>query len=136
MVYVPNSLSNTVDVIDQRTFRIVEHFAVGAEPQHVTPAFDLRHLYVLDDTGNSLVPIDPRTARPGRPIPAFDPYNLYFTPDGRRAIVVAEREQQLDFVDPRRFVLRRALTVPCVGVGLCVWPQPGRHSLGHTGLMR
>ena len=64
------------------------------------------------------------------------PYNLYFTPDGRRAIVVAEREQQLDFVDPRRFVLRRALTVPCVGVGLCVWPQPGRHSLGHTGLMR
>jgi hypothetical protein len=20
--------------------------------------------------------------------------------------------------------------------GLCVWPQPGRYSLGHTGLMR
>jgi YVTN family beta-propeller protein len=20
--------------------------------------------------------------------------------------------------------------------GLCVWPQPGRHSLGHTGILR
>ncbi len=31
-VYVPNSDSNTVDVIDQRTFKIVRHFAVGALP--------------------------------------------------------------------------------------------------------
>ncbi|MGI8557365.1 MAG: hypothetical protein ACR2ND_03480 [Solirubrobacteraceae bacterium] len=44
LVYVPNSASNTVDVISQRTMRIVGHFAVGAEPQHVTPSWDLRKL--------------------------------------------------------------------------------------------
>jgi len=54
-------------------------------------------LYVTNDTGNSLTAIDPRTGRPGRTIPVEDPYNMYFTPDGRYAIVVAERLRRLDF---------------------------------------
>ena len=40
LVYVPNSQSNSVDVIDPRTFRIVEHFDVGVLPQHVVPSWD------------------------------------------------------------------------------------------------
>jgi len=32
--------------------------------------------------------------------PGEDPYNLYFSPDGRYAIVVAERLQRLDFRNP------------------------------------
>jgi hypothetical protein len=65
LVYVPNSQSNTVDEIDQRTFKVVRHFAVGALPQHVTPSYDLKTLYVLNDLGNSLTPIDPRNGAPG-----------------------------------------------------------------------
>src|SRR5204862_19610 len=61
LVYVPNSLSNTVDEIDPRTYRVVRSFPVGALPQHVTPSWDLRTLYVLNDVGNSITPIDPRT---------------------------------------------------------------------------
>ena len=60
--------------------------ATGALPQHVTPGYDLKTLYVDNDQGNSLTPINPRTGLPGRPIPVADPYNLYFTPDGRYAI--------------------------------------------------
>ena len=41
-VYVPNSQSDTVDVIDQRTFRVIGQFPVGALPQHVTPSYDLK----------------------------------------------------------------------------------------------
>jgi YVTN family beta-propeller protein len=115
-VYVPNSDSNTVDVIDPRRLKIVRQFPVGALPQHVTPSWDLKTLYVLNDEGNSVTPIDPRTARPGRAIPVADPYNLYFTPDGRFAIVVAERLNRLDFSDPHSFRVRHALTVPCRGV--------------------
>ena len=63
------------------------------------PAWDLRTLYVTNDIGNSLTPIDPRTGKPGTPIPVDDPYNMYFTPDGRYAIVVAERLHRLDFRD-------------------------------------
>jgi YVTN family beta-propeller protein len=115
-VYVPNSESGSVDVIDPRTYRVVGHFAVGALPQHVTPAYDLKTLYVTNDLGNSLTPIDPRTGKPGRPIPVDDPYNMYFTPDGRFAIVVAERLQRLDFRDSHSFRLQHSLHVPCAGV--------------------
>ena len=116
LVYVPNSESDTVDVIDPRTYRIVDHFAVGALPQHVVPAWDLQTLYVTNDLGNSLTPIDPRTGRPGARIPVDDPYNMYFTPDGRYAIVVAERLHRLDFRDTHHFRLHRSVPVPCEGV--------------------
>jgi YVTN family beta-propeller protein len=116
LVYVPNSLSNTVDVIDPNTYQIVEHFAVGALPQHVVPGWDLKTLYVTNDRGNTLTPIDPRTGQPGAPIPVEDPYNMYFTPDGKYAIVVAERLARLDFRDAHTFALVHSLPVPCVGV--------------------
>jgi YVTN family beta-propeller protein len=115
-VYVPNSMSNTVDVIDPATYTIVDHFAVGRLPQHVTPSWDLRTLYVDNDQGNSLTPIDARTGQVGAPIPVEDPYNLYFTPDGSKAIVVAERLRRLDFRDPHSWALIKSLPVPCVGV--------------------
>jgi DNA-binding beta-propeller fold protein YncE len=114
-VYVPNSMSNTVDVIDPKTFRIVEHFAVGVLPQHVVPAWNLRTLYVTNDLGNSLTTINPRTGKPGRTIPVDDPYNMYFTPNGRYAIVVAERLRRLDFRNARTFALHKSVYMPCVG---------------------
>src|SRR6266511_167851 len=65
-VYVPNSASNTVDVIDARTFKRVRRFPVGRQPQHVTPSWDLRTLWVGNNLGNSLTAIDPATGRRGR----------------------------------------------------------------------
>jgi YVTN family beta-propeller protein len=115
-IYVPNSNSNTVDVIDPATYKVVDHFAVGALPQHVTPSWDLKRLYVLNDVGNSLTVIDPRTGKRGATIPVDDPYNMYFTPDGRFAIVVAERMHRLDFRDAHSFKLKHSLTVPCSGI--------------------
>jgi DNA-binding beta-propeller fold protein YncE len=130
LVYVPNSKSNTVDVISQRTFKVIEHFAVGALPQHVTPSWNLRTLYVTDDQGNSVTPIDPRTARPGKPIAALDPYNMYFTPDGRWAIVVVEADRQLDFRNPLTMVLHHALATPqCSGVDHMDYTANGRYAL-------
>lgn len=129
-VYVPNSLSNTVDVIDQRTARIVGHFATGALPQHVTPSWDLRTLWVTNDNGNSLTPIDPRTAKPGRPVAVRDPYNLYFTPDGRRAIVVAEAHRALDFRTPHTMRLTKTLNIPaCAGIDHMDYTADGRLAL-------
>lgn len=129
-VYVPNSQSDTVDVIDQRSGRIVGHFATGRLPQHVTPSWDLRHLYVTNDLANSLTPIDPRTGRHGRPIPVADPYNLYFTADGRRAIVVAEAHRRLDFRTPHTFRLTKSLSVPqCAGVDHMDFNRSGRLAL-------
>ena len=129
-IYVPNSESDTVDVIDPHTFRVVGHFNVGALPQHVTPSYDLRTLYVLNDAGNSLTEINPRTAKPTRTLPVADPYNMYFTPDGRYAIVVAERLHRLDFRDAHSFRLHRSLDVPsCRGVDHMDFTADGRYLL-------
>jgi DNA-binding beta-propeller fold protein YncE len=127
VVYVPNSLSNTVDVIDPNTGQIVEHFAVGRLPQHVVPAWDLKTLYVTNDLGNSLTPIDPRTGQPGRPFAVDDPYNMYFTPNGKYAIVVAERLERLDFRDPDTFALVKSVPVDCRGIDHLDFSADGRY---------
>ncbi|HVN13129.1 MAG TPA: YncE family protein [Kineosporiaceae bacterium] len=116
LVYVPNLGSNSVDVIDPRTYRIVSSFAVPAQPQHVVPSWDMRTLWVNDNKGNALTPIDPATGRPGRSVPVDDPYNLYFSPDGKHAIVMAEARERIDFRDPHTMRLQHSLHIPCRGV--------------------
>jgi YVTN family beta-propeller protein len=116
-IYVPNSGGSTVTVIDPASYRVIETYQTGLNPQHVVPAYDLRTLYVTNDLGNSLTPINPLTGRPAGPnIGVDDPYNMYFTPDGRYAIVVAEARQHLDFRNPHTFALEHRITVDCAGV--------------------
>jgi len=115
-IYVPNSGSDTVDVIDPHTFKVIDHFAVGHQPQHVVPSYDLKSLWVLNDLGDSLTRIDPATGRKGETFPVKDPYNMYYTPDGKYAIVVAESNAHLDFRDPTTLKLVQSVPVPCRGV--------------------
>jgi DNA-binding beta-propeller fold protein YncE len=130
LVYVPASESDRVDVISQATGRIVRSFPVGDEPQHVTPSWDLRRLWVSSDLGNSVRAVDPRTGRPGPTLPVRDPYNLYFTADGRRAIVVAEALRQLDFRAPRTMRLMHRLPTPqCPGIDHADYTADGRQAL-------
>jgi DNA-binding beta-propeller fold protein YncE len=116
MVYVPNTLSDTVQLIDPHTYKVVGRFHTGREPQHVVPSWDLKTLWVNADLGNSLTPVDPVTGKAGRPVPVEDPYNLYFTPDGRHALVMAERMRRIDVRDAHTMKLQRSLRVPCAGV--------------------
>jgi YVTN family beta-propeller protein len=133
-VYVPNLQSNDVYVIDPEMFKVVDRFAVGPEPQHIVPSWDLKTLWVNNNGkrsgGGSLTPIDPRTGKPGPAIPVEDPYNLYFTPDGRAAIVVAERLKQLDFRDPQEMTLQLSLPTPnCSGVNHADFSIDGRYAI-------
>ncbi len=89
----------------------------------------MKRLYVTNDLGNSLTPIYPRTGKPDQTIAVDDPYNLYFTPDGRSAIVVAERLHRLDFRDPHSFRLQRSLTVPCSGVNHFDFSRNGSYAI-------
>src|SRR5205085_12248946 len=92
-VYVPNSGSNTVDVIDPKTFKIIGHFAVGREPQHVVPSYDLKTLWVASDLGDSLTHIDPATGSKLHTLSVIDPYDLYITPDSNFAMLLAQRKR-------------------------------------------
>jgi YVTN family beta-propeller protein len=131
-VYVPNVKSHDVYVIDPGTMAVVDRFKVGINPQHVVPSWDLKTLWVTNNaegrTDGSLTPIDPRTGKPGKPIPVDDPYNLYFTPDGRSAVVVAEALKRLDFRDPATLRLQGSVAVPrCAGVNHIDFSIDGRY---------
>jgi YVTN family beta-propeller protein len=128
-VYVPNSLSDTVTEIDPRTYRVITTFAVGAGPNHVTPSWDGSVLWVNNTTGDSLTPIDPRTGRPAPPVPVADPYNLYFTPDGQHALVMAEARNRIDFRDPHTMRLRHSVHIPAAGVNHMDFTADGRYAL-------
>ncbi|MCU1353875.1 MAG: YncE family protein, partial [Acidimicrobiales bacterium] len=129
LVYVPDSEDQTVTVIDQRTRQIVNVVHTGRLPQHVTPSYDLKTLYVDNDLGNSLTTINPRTGALGRKVSVEDPYNLYFTADGRYAVVVAEARRRLDFYDAKTFHLVHRLDLPCRGIDHLDFSADGTHAL-------
>jgi YVTN family beta-propeller protein len=121
LVYVPHVQSNDVYVIDPATFKVVDKFKVGLNPQHVVPSWDLQTLWVTNNaertTKGSLTPIDPKTGKAGPPVDVDDPYNMYFSPDGKSAIVVAEALKRLDFRDPQTMKLQYSIATPkCAGV--------------------
>jgi YVTN family beta-propeller protein len=133
-VYVPNLQSNDVYVIDAATLKVVDKFGVGLNPQHVVPSWDMRTLWVANNAENtkvgSLTPIDPRTGRRGKPVRVDDPYNMYFSPDGKHAIVVAEAHKRLDFRDPVTMALQFSLDVPrCGGINHADFAIDGRFAI-------
>jgi YVTN family beta-propeller protein len=133
-VYVPNRQSNDVYVINPITLQVVDRFPVGVNPQHVVPSWDLKTLWVTNNaehrTDGSLTPIDPKTGKPGKSIPVDDPYNMYFTPDGRSAIVVAEALKRLDFRDPQTMALQYSIPAPgCAGINHADFSIDGRYAI-------
>src|SRR5579872_4960278 len=126
-IYVPNTESNTVSVIDPDTYKVIDTFRVGRLPQHVTPSYDLKTLWVLNDRGNSLTRIDPASGKAIGKIPVTDPYNMYYTPDGKFAIVVAEQRERLNFLDAATMKPANSVWVPCKGVDHMDFSADGRY---------
>jgi YVTN family beta-propeller protein len=130
-IYVPNSLgAPTTTVIDQRTRKIVRVLQTGTLSQHVTPSYDLRTLFVEASVANQIVAINPRTGRIEHRYPQRRPYNLYFTPNGRRAIVMEEQDNRIDFTNPHDFKLIKAISDPrCKGPNHADFSANGRYFL-------
>jgi YVTN family beta-propeller protein len=128
-IYVPNSLDDTVTIIDPHTYKVVSTMRVGNEPQHVVPSWDMRTLWVNNDLGNSVTPINPETGHAGRPVAVHDPYNLYFTPDGKHAVVMASADQLIVFVDPHTMVVQKKVRAGCAGVNHADFSADGRYFL-------
>lgn len=133
-IYVPNLRSNDVYVVDPNKMKVVDRFKVGIGPQHIVPSWDLRTLWATNNaegrTDGSLTPIDPATGKPGKAVLVDDPYNMYYTPDGKSAIVVAEARKRLDFREPKTMALQYSIDVPgCPGVNHADFSIDGRFAI-------
>lgn len=116
LVYVPNQRAGTVQIIDPSTYQVIARRTVAASPEHVVPNHDGSRLYVNSDVGNALTPIDPTTGELMAPLRVDDPYNLYFTPDGAHALVMASRLHRIDVRNAATMALEHSLPVSCVGI--------------------
>ncbi|MFF3083662.1 YncE family protein [Streptomyces nojiriensis] len=126
-VYVPNTNSNTVSVIDPATYQVIDTIPVGVQPQHVVPSWDLKTLWVNNNRGHTLTPINPATGEAGKPVEVHDPYNLYFTPNGKYAIVMASMDKELVFRDPHTMDRVKTVPVTCYGVNHADFSADGRY---------
>jgi len=116
-LYVPESAGRGVDVLDPVSGKLLGHYPTGLDPQHVVPSYDLKTLWSTNDLANSLTPFDPRTGRPRGPSVAVDdPYNMYFLPGGKLAVVVQEQRQQFGFYDAQTMAPVSVTRVQCAGV--------------------
>jgi YVTN family beta-propeller protein len=133
-VYVPNVGSGDVYVIDPESMRVIDRFPALGNPQHVVPSWDLQTLWVTgsakDQTGGGLTAIDPATGKAIERIPVEDAYNMYFTPDGASALVVAETKRRLEYRDPETMQLQGYLGTPqCDGLNHADFAADGSYAI-------
>ena len=58
-----------------------------------------------------------------------DPYNVYFTPDGKYAMIIAEARHRIDFRDPKTMSLVRSLRVDCKGLDHVEFTADNRYAI-------
>ena len=134
-VYSPNLITGKVDVIDPETFKVIESLPAIPSPEHIVPSWDLQTLWVSGDISYrgghaDVMPIDPRTGKLGKAIDVPDSYNLYFTPDGKSAIMVAEAMRRLEFRDPQSMALQGYIATPkCAGINHADFAADGSYAI-------
>jgi YVTN family beta-propeller protein len=131
-VYVPNEADSTISVIDPVSLKVVATLRAGRLPEHLTPDWDMSRLYVSNYASPFLTVVDPRTQSTVSPIPAASPYNLYFTPDGSKAIVMAEDVNRIDFYDRQTWKLLKQLPMKWAGIDHADFSAGGRYLLAST----
>ncbi|TDD37251.1 YncE family protein [Actinomadura sp. KC06] len=110
-LYVANG--RAVDVLDPVTLRLTGRLHTGAAASRVVPSWDLRRLWAVDRANGVLVSVGPRTGRLGLPVNVTGAGGLYFTPDGRDALVLARGPRRIDVRDPQTMLLKASVPMPC-----------------------
>src|SRR6267378_5027134 len=65
-----------------------------------------------------------------RSFPVHDPYNMYFSPDGKSAIVVEEAEKRLAFRDPKTMQMQYYIRTPgCAGINHADFSIDGKFAI-------
>jgi len=99
LAFVMNSGGASISVIDMATQQELRRIPVLREPHHWALTPDGKSLLVGDTVGNELLFIDPTTGTVQRRMPCVDPYQLWFSPDGRFLVVNGLARNQVDVYD-------------------------------------
>jgi len=134
---------NGLHEVDGASFTKVGFLPTGPEAHALYPSRDARFLYVSNRGGTpnrgsvSVVDFTSRQVVATWPIPPPSTPDMGgVSPDGRMLWLAGRRTSEVYGLDTADGKLVARIKVGVGPHGLCVWPQPGRYSLGHTGILR
>src|SRR5207245_9100416 len=113
----------------RRSCHVRRTVPTGEVSRHVLPSYCLSTLWVANNESDSLTPINPETGKEGVSVKVADPYNMYFTPDGQFAMVIAEARRRIDFRDPKTMKLVQSLRVDCKGLDHVEFTADNRYAI-------
>jgi YVTN family beta-propeller protein len=137
--YVADQHAGGVWLVDGATFKVIGFRTTGAGPHGLYPSRDARYLYVTNRGEGSISVLSFRTRKvvakwriPGGGSPDMGGVSA----DGKVLWLSGRYSGVVYAISTRNGKLLAKIPVGKGPHGLCVWPQPGRYSLGHTGILR
>jgi YVTN family beta-propeller protein len=136
--YVADSDEGGLWVLDGAATRVIGAVPTGAGAHGIYPSRDARRLYVTNRLAGSVSVLEPATGAVLEtwPVPGGSPDMGGVTADGTQLWLSGRYDDEVYVLDTRDGHLLARIPVGDQPHGLCVWPQPGRYSLGHTGITR
>jgi DNA-binding beta-propeller fold protein YncE len=137
--YVADMASNGVWTIDAHRMRRTGFIHTGAGAHGLYPSRDSKHLFVSNRGEGSITVISFRTGRPVAKwrLPGGGSPDMGGVSANGRVLWLSGRYNGVVYaISTRTGRLLHRITVGSGPHGLCVWPQPGRYSIGHTGILR
>jgi YVTN family beta-propeller protein len=137
--YVADLANGGVWEVKPATLHVVRLIRTGAGAHGLVVSRNGRVLYVANRNAGTISVLSFRTQRVVRTwrIPGGGSPDMGdVSPNGRVLWLSGRYNSQVYAIDTRTGRLLARIPVGASPHGVAVWPQPGRHSLGHTGNMR
>jgi len=138
LFYVADQASGGVWLIDANRLRKVGFIPTGAGAHGEYVSRDSKYLYVSDRVAGevSVISFATRKVVDTWQIPGGSPDMGGVSADGKVLWLSGRYDAQVYAIDTQNGKLLARIPVGSGPHGLCVYPQPGRYSLGHTGVFR
>jgi YVTN family beta-propeller protein len=138
MLYTADQDRGGIWEIDPRTFTVVGFLHTGAGAHGLYPSRQARFLYVSNRTAGtiSVVSFATRQIVHTWNLGGASPDMGGVSADGSTLWLSGRYNGVVYAINTATGRLRATIPVGQGPHGLCVWPQPGRYSLGHTGILR
>jgi len=137
--FVAGMMTGGVFVIDGEEMKILGFIPTGKRTHGLYFSRDSKWLYASNRGEGSVSVIDVRSRRvdrkwvfPGGGSPDMGGVSA----DGKVLWLSGRYHSEVYAIDTANGKLLARIKAGVEPHGLCVWPQPGRYSLGHTGILR
>jgi DNA-binding beta-propeller fold protein YncE len=137
--YVADMTSNGVWLIDAHKMKEIGFEQTGRGTHGLYPSRDSRVLYVSNRGEGTITLISFKTRKPVAKwhLPGGGSPDMGgLSADGRVLWLSGRYNSEVYAISTRTGKLLHRIPVGSGPHGMCVWPQPGRYSIGHTGILR